>query len=401
MKMNFNFEFNIDLENANIKNIMTAFSKIIPLILTDFTNKVLLGFAMHYMELKEKPFRCECGNCSDFSWKTQHGKKTKISTIFQEIILNQLQVLCKKCGKRIFITRQLLGIEPRIRIPEITQKILGLIGSLTTFRISSKIISFFGYKINKMAIWRSVQAIGRKIKFDLDENELAHGEADGTGIPINGIEKRGKEMKVFIQHKQDGKVRIAGLAIGEYDKGWDKLFKPLKKKIKKFGNFLLVTDGDTSILKGLGKKVKIIFQRCLWHIPHQTKYVMWKDKVKNKSDEWLHVMGEIINICGVKRLTDEVDEIKSVIKSKNEQLQKLIDYCVLKGYEHSATYLLNASPDMFTAFENKLNGKTTSRVERVMKTINARVNVGKWSSDGVLNANKIRLAYYYNGFDVE
>ncbi len=64
------------------------------------------------------------------------------------------------------------------------------------------------------------------------------------------------------------------------------------------------------------------------------------------------------------------------------------------------TYLLNAKPDIFTAFEKKLNGKTTSLVERVMRTVNLRINVGKWSTSGALNALKVRLAYYYNGFDV-
>jgi hypothetical protein len=28
-----------------------------------------------------------------------------------------------------------------------------------------------------------------------------------------------------------------------------------------------------------------------------------------------------------------------------------------------------------------------------------RVNVSKWSLGGALNVTKVRLAYYYNGFD--
>ena len=63
-------------------------------------------------------------------------------------------------------------------------------------------------------------------------------------------------------------------------------------------------------------------------------------------------------------------------------------------------YLTNASDDLFTSIENKLNGKTTSYVERVMRTVNMRINVGKWSASGALNATKVRLAYYYNNFDV-
>ncbi len=56
---------------------------------------------------------------------------------------------------------------------------------------------------------------------------------------------------------------------------------------------------------------------------------------------------------------------------------------------------------MFTSIEKKLKGKTTSLVERVMKTVNFRINVGKWSEKGALNVNKIRLSYYYNDYDVQ
>jgi hypothetical protein len=31
--------------------------------------------------------------------------------------------------------------------------------------------------------------------------------------------------------------------------------------------------------------------------------------------------------------------------------------------------------------------------------VNMRVNVSKWSTEGALNVTKVRLAYYYNGFD--
>ena len=49
--------------------------------------------------------------------------------------------------------------------------------------------------------------------------------------------------------------------------------------------------------------------------------------------------------------------------------------------------------------ENRLEGKTTSRVERLFRTVNMRVNVSKWSTEGALNVTRVRLAYYYNGFD--
>ena len=402
MKNNFCCNLIIDIENPDLKSITDAFYKIQKIILPEFINQVVLNFAEHYMSIEKKPFICDrCGNKYSFIWKTRKGKKTNILLIFGMVLLNQLQVKCKICGHKMNITRKLLGIAPRKKIPVQTIRKLGLIGALTTFRVAKKIVGMFGWKLDKMTIWRSVQKLAREIDFDLDPNEAAHGEADGTGIPIQGIKKQGKELKVFVQLKKTGGVRIAGLSIGNYDSQWEKLFAPLIPKLRLFKQFLLVTDGDTSILKSLNGKVEVLYQRCLWHIPHQFKWCLWKDQVKRKSEEWIHSLGTLIDISVVRSLKDDDITIPDMIKLKKQKLNDLIQYCHERDWKRCTTYLTNAAPDMFTAIENGLEGKTSSRVERVMRTVNLRINAGKWSTDGALNAMKIRLAYYYNGFDVE
>ena len=115
----------------------------------------------------------------------------------------------------------------------------------------------------------------------------------------------------------------------------------------------------------------------------------------------LYVMCRLIDITTIISLLHDKDEIDAVVKLKTNQLEELIKYCKERKWNSCASYLQNAMPDMFTAFKNKLNGKTTSKIERVMRTVNLRINVGKWSMTGALNAMKIRLAYYYNGFDVD
>lgn len=101
------------------------------------------------------------------------------------------------------------------------------------------------------------------------------------------------------------------------------------------------------------------------------------------------------------KILDGEEEIQAVVQSKQNQTTGLIGYCQTSHYRHCIRYLENAQATLFTAFENKLNGKTTSRVERVMKSINMRINVGKWKPQGALNVNKLRLAYYYNGWAVK
>ena len=397
--IDFDCQFKVHLKNSHISTILAAFAALLPQLLRDFFQKVLVGFGEYAMALKKKPFTCKCGNDADFIWKTRHGKKTKIHGFYRWLELQQLQVQCKRCGSKMYITRKLLGMAPMKRIaPEIYRK-LGLLGSLTTFRVAEKIGGMFGWAVDKMTIWSAVQKTASEIDFKLDANELPHGEADGTGIGIKGIAKRGKELKVFIQYKQGGGVRIAGLDLGNYNGSWDKLFQNSIEVLKGFSQFLLLTDGDTAILDALKDKVKIIFQRCLWHIPHQAKYVLWQDKVKHKSAEWLYVISELMEICAIRPFVDCQQTIEMMVESKRKRLEEIIRYCRENEYARTVSYLENARPDMFTALEKRLNGKTTSKVERVMRTVNMRVNVSKWSKAGALNVTKVRLAYYYNGFD--
>lgn len=73
----------------------------------------------------------------------------------------------------------------------------------------------------------------------------------------------------MVQFTKGGKIRVAGIDIGSYNGNWDRLFSKSLEAFKRFTTFLLVTDGDTSILDGLKGKVKVLYQRCLWHIPYR------------------------------------------------------------------------------------------------------------------------------------
>jgi hypothetical protein len=291
-------------------------------------------------------------------------------------------------------------MESMKRVPDETRRKLALMGALSSYRVSEKIGKMFGWAVDKMTIWKSVQQVGAGMDFALDGNEMPRGEADGTGVGITGIAKRGKELKVLVQYKKSGGIRVAGIDIGNYNGSWEKLFKKSLEVIKGFKQpFLLLTDGDTSIFESLKGKVTILIQRCLWHIPYQGQYVLWKDGVKRKSEQWLHIVAELMEICAIRPLVDCRDTIEAMVASKRDRLEKIIEYCRTKGYTHTVSYLENARGDMFTAIENRLEGKTTSRVERLFRTVNMRVNVSKWSVEGALNVTKVRLAYYYNGFD--
>jgi len=101
-----------------------------------------------------------------------------------------------------------------------------------------------------------------------------------------------------------------------------------------------------------------------------------------------------MEICAIRTLVDCPETIQAMIASKRQRLEQVIEFCRRKDYSYTASYLDNARGDLFTALENRLNGKSTSKVERVMRTVNMRVNISKWSAEGALNVIKVRLAYY-------
>jgi hypothetical protein len=393
-----NVDINIELKSCNLNEIIRSFKKAIVIIFQEFVTQALIYYSNEY---KMSGRLSKLLNCKKVTWKTSTGnRKTKILTVFGIIKVPQLQVKIGDNGQRKIITRLLLGIEPRIRIPEITIKSIGLMGSLASYRVVKKIAGMFtNVTFSLMTILRCVRKTGDMIDFDIETEETNIFDADGTGIPIVKSQKRGKELKVLAQRKKNGKIRIAGMTIGNYNGGWDKLFKPLINSLKAFKEIFLITDGDDSILNGI-EQIKVTLQRCLFHIPHQAKYTLWQDKVKRKSEIWIYILTKLIDICNVRKIKEDETIALKMIEDKKKEFELLINYCIENKAEKTAVYLLNASNDIFIGVENKIFGVTTSLLERMMRTINLRINIGQWSKKSALAVCKIRGAYYYNGFDV-
>ena len=102
-------DYIIEVEKCDIDYLTGVFKQLLVNVFTDFVRTVQVKFAEGFMGMEEKPFSCGCGNRRDFIWKTKDAKPLKITTIFCELILAQMQVQCKDCGKKMFISRLLLG----------------------------------------------------------------------------------------------------------------------------------------------------------------------------------------------------------------------------------------------------------------------------------------------------
>ena len=92
------------------------------------------------------------------------------------------------------------------------------------------------------------------------------------------------------------------------------------------------------------------------------------------------LLGKVFDITAIRYGLDNEKEIESIIATKNKRLESLLSYSKKKGYTSIHSYLRNARQDMFTAFSHKLKGQTTSKEERVMRTVNMRTKMGKVES---------------------
>ncbi len=92
--IDFDCQFKAHLYYSRIFMILTAFAELLPQLLMDFSQKVLVGFGEYSMTLNQKYFACKCGNDEEFIWKTRHGKQTKIQGVYRWLELHQPQVQC-------------------------------------------------------------------------------------------------------------------------------------------------------------------------------------------------------------------------------------------------------------------------------------------------------------------
>ncbi len=390
MLININLNFSLNIDNCNFSSITTVIKNILSKLISDIFYQIILIFVEKEMKKTKKSFCCDCGNSKNFIYKTKGSiaRVTKIKSIFGTLEIPQIQLKCKCCGKKIYITRTILEIEKYKRYPNIIKRLLAFLGAVTTYRVGEKIVDSFNMlNTNKSAIIRSVKEVSKTINFSIDKNEIETGQVDGTGIPIRGGNKRGLELKVLMQNMSNGKMRIAGLDLSEY-KNWEKMAKQINDD-----NLLICCDGDKELIN----KLESQFNICLWHLPHLTKYYLWESEVKRDSYLYKNVMSKIYDICEIDSLETDYNRLYS---KKVELISDFINqFRGIKEIEKIGNYLNKYKYNLFHFLKYSNLDKTTSKVERSMRTINNRIDIGgSWSRDGALSLLKIRLAHYYNNW---
>jgi hypothetical protein len=151
--------------------------------------------------------------------------------------------------------------------------------------------------------------------------------------------------------------------------------KQIKKSLKTLKAKGIVHDGDMDLSGCAG-----FLQRCLWHLVHQLKHFLWKDNLP--FEERQTYVKELITIL----------HRSSNVKSMKKNYRSFIRALKENGFINSYVHLRNAEPEISTFWEHGIAGATTSPVEREMREINRRADVGvRWSVPGVENLLLVKM----------
>jgi len=312
-----------------------------------------------------------CPRC-DGRHFTRKGKRHRCyRSVLGKIRLPIVQVQCSVCGCRFCPYKDQIGLAFTDRIsPTLKRRQLELTCQISYNKARAFVESCLGISCSGWTIRKEIDKEAEEIRGKpvTAKDEIVYH--DSTKVPA-GTKERGVPIHLAVAStpgtKRHRRKRLLFLRTGSA--------KQIKKSLKALKAKGIVHDGDMD-LSGCAQWV----QRCLWHLVHQLKHFLWQDNLP--IEQRAPYVKELI---GILHRSPNVKEMKGTYRSFIQKLK-------LNGLIQSAVHLRNAEPEIATFREHGIVGYTTSPVEREMREINRRVDIGvRWSVPGVENLLLVKM----------
>jgi transposase-like protein len=308
---------------------------------------------------------CNSGHLIRKGWRHRVLKSTRGRLEFLV-----LQAHCKTCGRTFRPFTSLSGLPSSRRfLDELITKAVDLAVQLP-FAQSSRILKALSNgSISQEGIRQKVAEKAAQIVFAAPNTEDTV-LVDSTKVKA-GTKKRGSSVHLAITAEPGPEIagrktinkKLLHLHVGSVE--------PLKKRLNVLQSQRLVHDGGEDY-SGCAKHI----QRCKWHLVHQLKHYLWQDGIAYEKRG--PYQGRLKTM-----LWDTNNGIKSYT-----QFAKEIE---MAGLTFTANHLNGAKDEIFTWINNPgFSFKTTSPLEREMRELNRRADVGaRWSNNGIENVLKV------------
>jgi hypothetical protein len=309
------------------------------------------------------------------------SRPRKVRTSSGPVRFKLRQVTCPECRKTWSPFPELLGLKPGQRIlEEFTKRLVDWVTELSYAKTCRLSREWLGDAPSPRTLHEHVQRYGEAVEFT-EAGPLEVLVGDGTKVPA-GSKPRGEDLTVAfqIQHRtrENGRPavqkRVVGLGIG--DGSWQEALATAGTPD------LVVTDGQMGVREVVADHFpQARHQRCEWHVP----YTM------------AHTLGlEGMAVADRKALAGTLSGM--LARGDREEVLGFTEQ--LGSYPKTQAYLRRAEP--FILYSPPSRERTTSIVERQMREINRRTDVGaRWSVPGIFNLMRLRLAKRHNPDDYQ
>jgi hypothetical protein len=318
------------------------------------------------------------------------SRPRKLKTSTGDLRFKLKQLTCRDCRRTWSPFARLLGLAPRQRIAkELVRKLVECVTDLPYGKTCRLATAWLGASLSPRTLHGYVQELGSRVRFT-PAPATAVVMADGTKVPA-GKSERGMEVRFSFQILGRQKVgrqeetrrtvvekRIAGWSVGKG--GWKDALPP------GIATEVIVTDREKGLPQLLAKHFpELRHQHCEWHLGHTLNHLLYLDGVK---------------LAERKRLKEELGKIVwgKTITNRRERYTALCSQ--LASYRKAHAMLVDAKENVL--FEVPSQERTTSVIEREMREINRRSDVGvRWSERGIDNLLRLRAAKRINKDDFE
>jgi hypothetical protein len=295
------------------------------------------------------------------------------------------QVTCRDCGRTWSPFASWLGLAPRQRVcEELERKLVELVTDLSYAKSCALGTAWLGESVSPRTLHAAVQKRGAAVEFT-PAPECAVVLGDGTKVPA-GTNPRGCDVWFSLQllgrEEVNGRTRvskrISGWAMGP--SAWKEALSRGTKGAK-----LILTDRESGVPEFLqSERPEARHGLCEWHLGRALNQRLWYDKVALKQRKPLVAQLSAI-LCG--------------------QLEKRAE--AYRAFTASLSYAPKAQGMLKSSAPHILYGtvqpeRTTSVIEREMREINRRADVGvRWSVSGIDHLLRLRHSKRINPDDFE
>lgn len=310
-----------------------------------------------------------CPDCGGQHLIRKGWRPRKVTTSRGKLTVKVVQVCCKVCGRTFRPLNAALGLPTSRRVLEEVTANAAFLGTQMSFARAARVLGrltqgpISAEGVRRIVAQRAaslhlpVPIPGQTVLVDATKVKAGHKER-GESVYLAITAKPGP----VLHGRPTCQKQLVHLHVGAATK--------LKQRLKTVGATHVVHDGGED-LKGCAPHL----QRCRWHLGHQLKHYLWQDGVPH-------------GFRG--QFQDTMTQIIGDQRHGPQRFRRWQTNLAALGLRTAAGHLENAENEAFTYRKTSFTYIDTSPLEREMRELNRRADIGvRWSPKGLENVLKL------------